>query len=137
MDTSRENVIVRMTTDFSVKIIAFQVGVRKSGMISMAGQLFRSATSIGANVREAQNAESKKDFVHKMKIAAKEADETEYWLTLCEEAPLLPDPGKLRSDIIGIHKVLTKIVATTKRNMQQSSKPARTLTNEPIRTLTN
>jgi four helix bundle protein len=46
-------------------------------------------------VREAQNSESKADFIHKTKIAAKEADETEYWLELCKHAPNYPDPGEL------------------------------------------
>jgi len=49
----------------------------------VARQLLKAGTSIGANVREVQNAESKTDFIHKMKIAAKETDETEYWLELC------------------------------------------------------
>ena len=49
---------------------------------NLANQLFRSGTSIGANVREAQSAESKADFIHKIKISAKEAEEAEYWLLL-------------------------------------------------------
>ncbi len=121
MDTKKENVIVTMTTNFAVKVIAFHGKIRKTGMTPIATQLFRAATSIGANVREAQNAESKKDFVHKMKIAAKEADETEYWPTLCEKSHLLPDPAELRPDIIVIHKILTKIVATSKRSMPSTN----------------
>ncbi len=58
----------------------------------MASQLFKSGTSIGANVREAQNSESTADFIHKFKIAAKEADETQYWLELCEKSQFLPQP---------------------------------------------
>ena len=49
----------------------------------ISNQLLKSGTSVGANVREAQNCESKADFIHKFKIAAKDADETEYWLLLC------------------------------------------------------
>jgi four helix bundle protein len=52
----------------------------------MSDQLLISGTSIGANVREAQNAESKADFIHKINITAKEADETEYWLLICMNA---------------------------------------------------
>ena len=120
MDIKRENVIVKMTEDFSVKMIQFHFEVKKAGVQSMSNQLFRSGTSVGANVREAQNAESKKDFIHKMKIAAKEADETEYWLRLCERSPLLPDPGILKQEIVSIHKVLTKIISTCKLNMKAS-----------------
>jgi four helix bundle protein len=120
MDTKRENVIVKMTEDFSVKMIQFHFEVKKAGVESMSDQLFRSGTSVGANVREAQNAESKRDFIHKMKIAAKEADETEYWLQLCERSPLLPDPGILKQEITSIHKVLTKIISTCKLNLRNN-----------------
>ncbi len=116
MDTKRENLIVQLTTDFAVKVIAFHFKVKKAGVTPMATQLFRSGTSIGANIREAQNAESKNDFVHKMKIAAKEADETEYWLEICERSPLMPDPTELKSEIASICRVLTKIIATSKNN---------------------
>lgn len=116
MDTKRENLIVQLSTDFAVKVIAFHFKVKKTGITSMASQLFRSGTSIGANVREAQNAESKSDFVHKMKIAAKEADETEYWLQLCQRSPLLPDSTELQREITSICKVLTKIISTSKNN---------------------
>ena len=81
----------------------------------MANQLFRSGTSIGANVREAQNAQSKADFIHKMKIAAKEADETQYWLQLCEKSKHYPDPNKFLTDTIeSIIKILSKIISTSK-----------------------
>ncbi len=55
-------------------------------------QLMRSGTSIGANIREAQDAESNQDFIHKLKFAAKEADETEYWLKLCKKSKNYPSP---------------------------------------------
>ncbi|MFD2551599.1 four helix bundle protein [Bizionia sediminis] len=64
----------------------------------MASQIFRNITSIGANVAEAQNAESKKDFVHKFKIADKEADELQYWLKLCEQSQHYTTPDKLIND---------------------------------------
>ena len=60
----------------------------------MASQIFRSGTSIGANIREAQNAETKRDFIHKFKISAKEADELEYWLRLCKASEFYPNPDK-------------------------------------------
>lgn len=119
MDTKRENLIVQLSTEFAVKLVAFHFKLKKAGVTPMATQLFRAGTSIGANVREAQNAESKNDFVHKMKIAAKEADETEYWLQICERSPLLPDPTELKLEIASICRVLTKIVSTSKNNASQ------------------
>jgi four helix bundle protein len=81
---------------------------------NMSNQLFRSGISVGANVREAQNAESRADFIHKMKISAKEADETEYWLLLCKHSRSYPDPGELIAAIQSIIKVLSKIISSSK-----------------------
>ena len=80
----------------------------------IARQILRSGTGIGANIREAQNAESKVDFIHKMKIAAKEADETEYWLLLCKSTNGYPDCEELMNQCTSIIKVLSKIIASSK-----------------------
>ena len=74
----------------------------------------RSATSIGANVFDAQNAESKADFIHKMKIAAKESSETLYWLTLCERSEGYQFKKKLRSNLDEIVRILSKIISSSK-----------------------
>ena len=87
----------------------------------ISNQLFRSATSIGANAMEAQNAESKSDFIHKIKIAAKEADETQYWLSLCEYAANYPDCKHLYSKLEEIQKVLNKILGTAKKKSPVNS----------------
>ena len=81
-----KNVIVELTFDFALKIIKYIEKLEKDRKYIIARQLLKSGTSIGANVREAQNAESKADFIHKLKIAAKEADESEYWLLLCKSS---------------------------------------------------
>ena len=70
--------IVELTFDFALKIIKYAGLLDKDRKFVLATQILKSGTSVGANVREAQNAESKPDFIHKMKIAAKEADETVY-----------------------------------------------------------
>jgi four helix bundle protein len=71
---------------------------------------------VGANVREAQNAESKTDFIHKMKIAAKEADETEYWLLLCKQSKDYPECEDLIQNCGSIIKVLAKIISSSKNS---------------------
>ena len=78
----------------------------------MASQIFRSGTSIGANIREAQNAESKADFIHKFKIAAKEADEVKYWLSLCKESEFYPNPSE---ELQSINLILSKIISSSKK----------------------
>lgn len=79
-ELKKENLIVQLTFDFAVEAINFCEDLEKIKKWSLANQLTRAALSIGANVREAQNAESKADFIHKMKIAAKEAEEVEFYL---------------------------------------------------------
>lgn len=71
MRNDKENIIVTLTFKLSLNIIDFSEEIRNNHKYEMASQIFRSGTSIGANVAEAQNAESKKDFIHKFKIAAK------------------------------------------------------------------
>src|SRR5215212_1608436 len=90
MRDDKKNLIVEMTFQFSLDIIVFTETLETKRKYNMANQLFRSGTSVGSNVKEAQNAESKADFIHKMKIAAKEADESENWLLLCKYAPSYP-----------------------------------------------
>jgi four helix bundle protein len=84
------NVIVDLSFKFALNIISFVETLEQNKRFVIANQLLKSGTSIGANVREAQNAESKIDFIHKLKIAAKEADETEYWLLLCQNSKNYP-----------------------------------------------
>jgi four helix bundle protein len=81
-----ENIILNKSIDFSIEIISYCEILEEKRKYVIANQLLKSGTSIGANIHEAQNAESKADFIHKMKIAAKEIEETKYWLILCEKA---------------------------------------------------
>ncbi len=68
------NEILDVTFEFALAIVEFAEILENNRKFIIANQILKSGTSIGANVREAQNAESKADFIHKMKIAAKEAD---------------------------------------------------------------
>ena len=114
MRNYNDNPIVKMTFQYSLDIMAFSEKLREQKRFSFADQILRSGCSIGANVKEAQGAESKADFIHKMKIASKEAEESEYWLELCDFAKGYPKPEKLLFDIESILKVLNKIISTSK-----------------------
>lgn len=121
MQTNKENLIVKKTFEFSIQIMEYIDSLMEKKRFPLANQLFRSGTSIGANVRETQNAESKDDFIHKMKIAAKEADETEYWLLLCKNNSSYPNPDDLIAQIDSIHKILSKIISSSKSISQSSN----------------
>jgi four helix bundle protein len=110
---TKPNLIVDLTFNFSLKIIAFTEILESKRKFNMANQLFRSGTSIGANVREAQGAESKDDFRHKCKVAYKEAEETEYWLKLCKYAESYPFDEVMYEEVFSIIKVLGKIISST------------------------
>ncbi|MBD0278467.1 MAG: four helix bundle protein [Bacteroidota bacterium] len=110
----KENVVVQLSFRFALDIISFTEVLEQKRKFNLANQLFRSGTSIGANVREAQGCESKDDFIHKMKVAYKEAEETKYWLELCQQSENYPKPGKLLEDIASILRVLGKIISTSK-----------------------
>ena len=110
----KDNLIVNLTFEFSLNIIVFSETLNKLKKYNLSNQLFRSGTSIGANVKEAQNAESKADFIHKMKIAIKEADETEYWLMLCKHSKEYPDTSDELIKLSSIIKILNKIIGTSK-----------------------
>jgi len=110
----KPNLIVDLTFNFSLKIISFTEILESMKKFNMANQLFKSGTSIGANVREAQGAESKADFKHKCKVAYKEAEETEYWLLLCKYAESYPFEQDMLDDVQSIMRILGKIISSTK-----------------------
>ena len=100
----KENVIINLTCEFALKIIDFCDDLDGIKKFALSNQLFKSGTSLGANAREAQNSESKADFIHKFKISAKETEETEYWLLLCKHSNKLPDSSNLLSELEPIKK---------------------------------
>jgi four helix bundle protein len=111
------NPILKMTFEFSLLIIDYCDVLQEAKKFVISNQLLKSGTSIGANAMEAQNAESKADFIHKIKIAAKEADETQYWLLLCNLSNNYPECDLLLLKLESIQKVLNKILGNAKRNV--------------------
>ena len=110
------NIIVDLTFRFALDILNFSGKLEEEKKYVIANQLLRSGTSIGANVKEAQNSESRADFIHKFKIAAKEAEETEYWLMLCNYADNYPFDETLMAKLKEIQKIINKIIYSTKQH---------------------
>jgi four helix bundle protein len=110
------NPLLKMSIDFSVSTIRYCQLLQEKKQFVIGNQLLKSATSIGANAMEAQNAESKLDFIHKLKIAAKEADEVQYWLLICERVTAYPASADLKLQLEGLQKMLNKIISTAKKN---------------------
>ncbi len=110
----QENIILEKSLQFSVAIIRFTEILETDRKFIVAKQLLKSGTSIGANVFEAQHAESRVDFIHKMKIAVKEANETLYWLLLCERCKTYPYEPKLKEDALAMIRIISKIIVSSK-----------------------
>lgn len=118
--TRKPNVLLDKSLQFSLDIIEYTEELESRRKFVVANQLLRSGASIGANVREAQHGESLADFVHKMKIAAKEAEETAYWLLLCSLSKNYPACDKLIADVNELQRMLTKIIYSSKKTIEKS-----------------
>jgi four helix bundle protein len=116
----KNNLIVDLTLEFAIEIVKYCEVLEANKKYVIARQLLRSGTSIGASVREAQNAESKADFIHKFKIAAKEAEETEYWLLICKSSQGYPDIDILMEKLKSIQKVINRIIVSSKQQSAHS-----------------
>lgn len=120
---SKPNPLKDKSFQFALKIVKlFKFLTEQKKEYVMSKQLLRSGTSIGANVREAQNAQIKADFIHKFSIAQKECDETLYWLELLHQSGFLQE-----NEFMPIHieanellKMLRSSILTTKQNINNS-----------------
>lgn len=104
--------------DFAVKISKYQLSLKEKKYYEIASQLFRSWTSIGANISEAQSGTSKNDFINKMNIALKEARETMFRLKLLEQW-FDESNENLQKECEEIAKILVTIIKNTKANMEK------------------
>ena len=101
---------------FAIEIVGLYNVLAERKEFVLSKQVLRSGTSIGANVRESEHAQSKADFIHKLSISLKEANETEYWLDLLYETKYITqiEFENLKPKIIELLKLLTSIINTSK-----------------------
>lgn len=117
-----ENIILIKSKKFAVRIVKLRKYLfEECNERILSGQLCRSGTSIGANVREAIRAQSTADFLSKLQIALKEADETSYWLEVLYEAGYLREKMyvSFHEDCGELIKLLVSIINSKKNNMNQ------------------
>jgi len=110
-----KNIIVERSLDFGVQIVKFCELLEGKRKYVVAKQLLRCGTSIGANVFEAQHPESNADFIHKMKLAVKEANETLYWLSICERSENYPVNSSLKKLVEEMIRIISKIIISSRR----------------------
>ena len=109
-----DNLLVELSIEFEVKIVKMTDKIQGKGVLK--NQILKSGTSIGANIHEANYAQSKADFVSKLQIALKECYETEYWLKLFSKTNVIDEQtySQLKNDSGKIRRVLISSINTTK-----------------------
>lgn len=125
MKSSTENkggVLLHKSYDFalrSVKLYKYVIAEKKEFILSK--QILRSGTSIGANIEEANQAQSKADFIHKLSISQKESFETDYWLRLLRDSKYLSEKQaeSLLEDCRELQKLITASIKTAKKNLNE------------------
>jgi four helix bundle protein len=116
----KENIILAKTDAFGNRILKlYQYLIKEKQEFILSKQILRSGTSIGANTAEARNAQGEKDFINKLNIALKEADETEYWLKKLQSGEYITtcQYESMHNDNEEIIKILTKIIKTMKQKI--------------------
>ena len=116
LNNGEGNVIKNKSFVFAIEIVTLYKVLAERKEFVLSKQLLRSGTSIGANIRESEHAQSKADFIHKLSIALKEANETEYWLDLLYETKYVSESEfqSIKPKVIEILKILVSIINTSK-----------------------
>ena len=116
MNEGKDNIIVQKSYAFALQIIQLYKSLIDKKEFVLSKQVLRSGTSIGANIHEAVGSESKKDFIHKLGIAVKEARETSYWLNLLKDSNYLPNDEFVRLNNLcdELIRILNSLILTIK-----------------------
>ena len=122
MSKQKDNIVASKSYAFALRIIKlykYLVSEQKEYVLSK--QILRSGTSVGALIKEAEHAQSKKDFINKMNIALKEANETEYWLMLLKDSDYIDEKSynSIYPDSVELIKLLASIVKSSKLNNEK------------------
>lgn len=115
----KDNVIKSKSFSFAIRIVKlYKYLCEEKREFVLSKQLLRSGSAIGALIKESEHAESKADFIHKLSIALKEANETEYWLMLLNETDYISQKEfeSINNDIVELLKLLISIIKTSKNN---------------------
>jgi four helix bundle protein len=121
MNGNKENILLAKSFAFAIRVVKlYQYLSTEKKEYVLARQLLRSGTAVGALVREAQNAESKQDFIHKLAIAQKECDESIYWLELLYKTEYLKvdEFNSISNDAIEILKIIRSSILTIKQKIK-------------------
>ncbi len=114
-----KHILKERSLDFAATIISFCDLLKEKKMFEISNQLIRSASSIGANIYEAEYAESPSDLLHKLKISEKEASETQFWLELCSRNKQIEVPQDILRKLSEIKRMLGASIITIKKKLNK------------------
>ena len=117
---TQDNILIEKSIDFAIRMTnCYKYLMEEKNEYIMSKQMFRSGTSIGANIHEGVQAQSKADFISKLGISLKEATETSYWLVVLNRANFLEEKLylSLKADLDSIIRILVASIKTSKKNM--------------------
>ncbi len=119
LPNSKKNILANKSFDYSIRIVNLYKHLTNNNEYIISKQLLRSGTAIGALITEAQNAESKKDFIHKLGIAQKECAESIYWLNILLHSKCINENqfGSVLHDTEELLKMLRSSILTAKKNL--------------------
>ena len=120
----KDNVLLDKSFKFAIRIVnLYKYLCNNKKEFVLSKQLLRCGTSIGANINESQDAQSKNDFISKLSISLKEAKETKYWIELLKETDFLTtqEADSILKDLTEIIKLLVSIIKTTKNNIRENN----------------
>ena len=115
MKNKEDNIILKKSFEFALNVVDLYNKLMEIKHWDIARQVLRSGTSIGANIREAQRAVSKADFINKLGISLKEADETQYWFEIID-LKIMKIDSAMKIQIDELLRLLTSIINSTKKN---------------------
>ena len=120
----KNNVLGEKSMDFAVRCVnLYKYLSQEKGEFIMSKQVYRSGTSVGANIRESSNAQSTSDFINKLNIALKEADETQFWIELLFRTQFINESEykSINTDIDEIISILTASIKTNKKKINKQN----------------
>jgi four helix bundle protein len=114
-------VLANKSLEFAVSAVNYSRLLKERKEFALANQFLRAATSVSANIHEAAEVESRRDFIHKLKIASKEASEATFWLKLFAACEGFPDTNNLPQMLHEIRRILGKSISTATNNLKQKA----------------
>lgn len=119
----RKNIVKEKSFNFAIRVVNICKELEGKREYVLSKQLMRSGTAVGALIRESEHAESKKDFIHKLAIALKEANESDYWIDLLKATNQISSDqhDHLHAPLTELLRLLISIIKNTKANMKRTS----------------